>query len=230
MSKIFKIKTMLLAMTVAMVMAGNTLYAAGEPTSLDGDEVEYDMKTGVIKAKGHVLMKQGDLKVTGNKAEYNTKTKFGKANGNVIAVQRDTRVIADKATLNKKNVLVAEGNVHGSQADKNFAGPRADYFSDKEYVIMPKGGSISDADGTVTADKIEGWLKRDYFKGTGNAHLVSPANNLEAGGNTIDYYGKKEGKAVLTGNAWAVQDNNKLNSKRLVVYLEENGKAEAKAQ
>ena len=230
MSKIFKIKTILLAMTVAMTMASNTLYAAGEPTSLDGDEVEYDMKTGIIKAKGHVLMKQNDLNVTGNKAEYNTKTKFGVATGNVIAVQRDTRVLADKATINDKNVLVAEGNVHGSQADKNFAGPRAEYNSQTNYVIMPKGGSISDADGTVTADKLEGWLERDYFKGTGHAHLVSHANKLEAGGNTIDYYGKKEGKAVLTGNAWAVQDNNTLNSKRLVVYLEDNGKAEAKAQ
>lgn len=230
MRKFFKIKTMMLAMSVAaaMTMASSTLYAAGEPTTLDGDVVEYDMKTGIMNAKGHVLMTQGDLKVTGNKADYNTKTKFGTATGNVIAVQRDTRVLADKATINEKNLLVAEGNVHGSQADKNFAGPRAEYFSETDYVIMPKGGSISSADGTVTADKVEGWLKNDYYKGTGHAHLVSPSNNLEAGGNTIDYYGEKEGKAILTGNAWAVQDNNRVNSKRLVVYMDNSGKAAAK--
>ena len=69
------------------IIATGTIFAAGEPTSLDADSVEYDMATGVVTATGDVLMVQGDLKVTGQQAQYNSKTKEGSVEGNVIAVQ-----------------------------------------------------------------------------------------------------------------------------------------------
>ena len=68
------------------IIATGTIFAAGEPTSLDADSVEYDMATGVVTATGDVLMVQGDLKVTGQQAQYNSKTKEGSVEGNVIAV------------------------------------------------------------------------------------------------------------------------------------------------
>ena len=63
----------------------------------------------------------------------------------------------------------------------------------------------------------------EQIVGNGNIHLVSPKNNMEAGGDQVDYWGEENGKAVITGNAWAVQDNNTLKSKKLTVYLADDG-------
>ena len=68
----------------------------------------------------------------------------------------------------------------------------------------------------------------DRLLGRGNVHMISPPNNMEAGGDQLEYFGTESGKAILTGNAWAVQDNNTLKSKKLTVFLAEDGKAKVK--
>lgn len=228
-------KNAVLTALAATVLMGGTIYAAeqNEPSSLDGDEVTYDMKSGLMTATGNVLMTHGTAKVTGAKAEFNTKTKEGKVEGNVIAVQEDMRLTADSCVSDGQDHMLAEGNVHATKADKTYVGPRVDYFQSQDYILMEQGGTVSSTAGDVfTADKMEGWSKTNSAKGTGNAHLVSPANQLEAGGDVVDYYGKvagseEPGKAYLTGNAWAVQDNNTLKSNKLTIYLAESGEATA---
>lgn len=42
---------------------------------------------------------------------------------------------------------------------------------------------------------------------------------MEAGGDRMEYFGKDGGKAIITGNAWAVQENNTMRGNRLTVYL-----------
>ena len=71
---------------------------------------------------------------------------------------------------------------------------------------------------------MEGWLDDQYYYGTGNAHLLSPQRQLEAGGDRVDYYAAENGKAILTGNAWVYQDNNTIRGNRLTVYLAEKSK------
>jgi lipopolysaccharide export system protein LptA len=51
---------------------------------------------------------------------------------------------------------------------------------------------------------------------------------MEAGGDTMDYQGKAQGVVVVTGNAWATQDNNTLKSNRLTLYLAQDGQAKVK--
>jgi lipopolysaccharide export system protein LptA len=250
-----KIKHFLLLTAAAGLIAGaGTLEAAGNASELDGDTVAYDMQSGVITAEGNVLMKNGTTRIAGSKASYNTNTQDGTVEGNVIAIKDDMRMTAAKAviaagnrivasggvtadrgamhmtaaqvTSDGQNHFVAEGDVHGSQADKTFSGPRADYQQDTGYVLMDQGGIITSADGTFTADHMEGWLNENHFKGIGNAHIVSPPRDFEGGGDTADYYGNGEKPmAVLDGNAWAVQDNNTLHSGHLTVYLANNGAA-----
>ena len=71
-------KILLLTAAISLLSTGMLFAAEEAPTSLDGDTVEYDMETGIIKAQGDVLMIRGDAKVTGNEAEYNSKpNKFG---------------------------------------------------------------------------------------------------------------------------------------------------------
>lgn len=219
----------LTAALCALFSAGSTLYAAGnnaEPAELDGDTVEYDTKTGIIKASGDVLMKKGAAMVTGVRAQYNSKSQEGIVTGNVIAVKENMRMTCDTVRTDGQNHMLATGSVHGTQEDKTFSGEQVDYYPDTQYVVIATGGVITSKDGTFTADHMEGWMNENHFKGIGNAHLVSPPKNLEAGGNQVDYYGQDQGKAVITGNAWAIQDNNTLKSNTLTLYLDNNGDAQ----
>lgn len=195
--------------------------AADEPASLDADTVEYDMGTGAATATGNVLMKRGASKVTGAKATYNTKTMEGTVEGGVIAVHGATRMTCDFVRSDGNGHYFAQGSVYGTQEDKTFTGERVDYYPDQnDYVRIESGGKLTSADGTFTANRLEGWLKDEHYTGTGAAHLVSPPRDLEAGGDTLDYYGKENGKTILTGNAWAYQGNNTLHGNRLTLYLD----------
>lgn len=228
MKKKNKMKCAVLIAVLCAVLATGTLYAAGnEATELNGDSVEYSMKTGVITATGNVVMKKDNLIATGAYATYNTKTEQGLVTGGVTADKENLHMTADRVRTEGKNHMVATGNVYGTKEDKTFTGPEADYSTDTDYVLINAGGTITSKDGVFTADHMEGWLKDDNFKGTGNAHILSPSKNMEAGGDQAEYFGQENGKAILTGNAWAIQDNNTLKSSRLTIYLADDGSAKA---
>ena len=226
-------KTIIVTGLISM-MAMGTIYAAEEKaaSSLDGDEVTYDMKTGEMEAKGHVLLTHGDSRATGDVATFNTKTKASTIRGNVLAISGDMRLTADVCTSDGNEHMVAEGNVHATKADKTYSGPRVDYYQSDSYILMDQGGEITSTSGDVfRADRMEGWSDKNIAKGVGNAYVKSPSQDLEAGGDVVDYYGKvkgsdEPGKAILTGNAWAYQDNNTLKSEKLTIILSDEGEAQ----
>lgn len=212
---------------LATITAAGTLYAADEPINMDADTVEYDMETGLVTAKGDVLMVQGALKVSGQEAQYNSKTQEGMVEGNVIAVQseKNMRVTAHKVVSDVQQHMTATGDVYGTMEDKTFSGPIVEYFQPQDYVLIKQGGTITSKDGVFTADEMEGYLTEEHLIGRGNAHVVSQPNDMEAGGDVLNYYGLDQGKAVLTGNAWAVQYNNTLKSNQLTIVLAKDGQA-----
>jgi len=216
---------------VAMLAAGCLLLGAGvvfaanntstEKAELYGDKVEYNAKTGQMKADGHVKMIRGTATATGDRAEYNTKTQSGSVIGNVVADQEDTHLTCDVFTALSQTSFVAEGNVHATKADRLVDGPRVEYNSETGYGRLPAGGTLGAQGGTLTADFIEGWEKDQHVKARGNVHVIQPSRNFEGGGDEGEYFGLQDGKTILDGNAWAIQDNNTLHSKHLVVYLNE---------
>lgn len=214
------------AVSVSLCGVGAVAFAAttnSEPASLDADTVEYDMDTGIITAVDNVLMKRGITRVAGHYAQYNSKTQQGYVRGNVIAVREDMRMTCNELVSDGQEHMRATGNVHGTQQDKVFSGDQVDYFPQQnDYLLMEAGGIVSNADGTFTAARMEGWLKEDHYIGTGAAHLVSPTKNAEVGGDQMDY---TKGVVVATGNAWAVQENNTMRANKLTVRLDQNGKA-----
>ncbi len=213
-----------------MALNVGIIFAAAEniPAELDADTVEYDMKTGVVTATGDVLMKRGTARVAGAKAVYNVNTQEGMVEGNVIAVRDDMRITCAKVVSDGQEHMTAFGNVYGTQLDREFVGEKIDYYPNQnQYILIETGGRISNKDGVFTADRMEGWLNEEHYVGTGHAHLVSPPRDLEAGGDRFDYFAKERGKLVMTGNAWAVQNNNTVKSNRITMYLaEDNSKAQ----
>ena len=206
--------------------------AAAEETGSDAaellaDAVEYNAKTGEMTATGHVVMRQGGGVASAQNATYNTKTKQGKMTGGVVADRDGAHLTCDVFHVLSDTQFLAEGNVHGTKEDKSFTGPQAEDFTDQDYVRMTAGGTITTQDGTFTADYMEGWMNDEHCKGVGSAHVVSPPRQFEGGGDEAEYFGKESGKLVLTGNAWAIQENNTLRSQRLTVYLNETQEAPA---
>ena len=241
------IKKICVAGLAAMLISSAAIAAEKDnlPSEVNADAIEYDMNTGVVSAEGNVLLKHGTTKATGLHALFNVQTKEAHLIGNVIVVDEDMRLTCGALKSNGQGHMVADENVVATQTVapnekypdgdvRTFMGDHIDYFpDDRKHVLIPGGGiAKSEVEGTFTADKLEGWIDDERYIGTGNAHLISEARNLEAGGDQVDYDGKQDGKAVLSGNAWAYQDNNTIRGNRLTVYLADDGtlKAEPKVQ
>ena len=232
------------AAVAATMLVSSAAFAADNkdnlPSEVNADAIEYDMNTGVVSAEGNVLLKHGPTKATGLHALFNVNTKEAHLIGNVIVVREDMRVTCNALMSNGQGHMMADGNVVAVQNlaptekypngdTRTFTGEHIDYFpDDRKHIVIPTGGvATSEVEGTFTADQMEGWIDDERYVGRGNAHLVSHARNLEAGGDQVDYDGKQEGKAVVSGNAWAIQDNNTIRGNRLTVYLADDGNLKA---
>ena len=239
-----KIKKICAAATAAMLISSAALAAEqnDEPSEVNADAIEYDMNSGIVSAEGNVLLKHGVTKATGLHAMFNVNTKEAHLVGNVIVVREDMRITCNALASNGQGYMSADGNVVATQTvapdekypdgdTRTFTSEHIDYFpDDRKHVVIPTGGVASSAvEGTFTADQMEGWLDDEHYIGRGNAHLVSISRNMEAGGDEVDYSGKDAGKAVLSGNAWAYQDNNTIRGNRLTVYLADDGNLKADA-
>ena len=223
-----KMKTALLTAGLCVLLSG-TLYAAdNKPVELTADTVEYNSQSGVINATGNVVMVQEGTRMTGAHGVYNSKTQEGTVSGNVVADKDGMHMTAETVVTDGKNHMQATGNVVAVKEDKTLTGPLIDYYTDRNYAIVPSDAKLAMQDGSViTANSMEAYMTEDHLIGTGNVHIVSPPRNLEAFGDQLDYYGKEDGKAILTGNAVATQDNNTLKSNRLTIYLAD-GQAKVK--
>ncbi len=209
------------------------------PSEVNADNVSYDMNTGVINASGNVLLKYGSDRATGERASYNTNTQEAYLSGGVIVTREDLKITCENLYNDAYGHMQATGNVHGVQKiapsaqypngdTRTFTGEHVDYYpNDKKHIFIPTGGLITGNDGNFSADQMEAWLDDEYYTGTGNVHIVNPPRELEAGGDRVDYYAKNNGRAVLTGNAWAIQKNNTLRGNSLTVYLADERKTPA---
>ncbi len=226
-----KNKIMAAVLAAFLSFGTGTLNAAEEPSELNADTVEYDMRTGLITATGDVLLKHGSSRATGARGYYNVKTMEALLEGNVIAVKEDLRITCSRVMSNGKGHMFADGDVRAVKQDQTFQGDHVDFYpEDRNHVVIPAGARVTSKDGVATADHMEGWLDEEYYVGTGNVHMISPTKNMEAGGDRLDYYGKTEKKAVLTGKAWAYKDNDVLRGNRLTVYLADEEEPQVQAE
>ena len=120
----------LLASAVALAAPeGETQKAESQKgiSELNADTVEYNVKTGQMKAEGNVVIHYDGGVVTGASATYNTKTSTGMMTGGVVADKEDMHLDCDRIELLSKTKMTAIGNVHGWQKDKRVEAPIVEY-------------------------------------------------------------------------------------------------------
>lgn len=223
-------KYALLTVFTAITLSVGSLFAeatpqpaAKTPVEITADAIEYDAPSGLMVATGGVRITQGQTVMTGAEAKYNVKSQEGQLSGGVHAVNQDATLTAAQVKVYNNTHLIAMGDAILIKGDKRLTGSQMEYFTDKQYVLIPTNGKIEMPDGTMTADKIEAFINENSVVGTGSVHIVSPARKLDATANMATYYGEPRGqsKVILTGNARAVQDGNVLTGERLTLRLDE---------
>lgn len=205
------------------ILISGTLYAAeAEPTlELTADEIEYNSASGVAKAIGNVVIVRDGATATADEGSYNTKNNEGRLTGGVTVVKETMNMTAREVNSFTNTKIVASGDVRMEKDGSVLTGESVEYDTVAEYVLMPTGGVAVTQEGTLTADKIEGYLKENKIIATGNVHIVSEPRNLVAAADQATYYSAEQGKLILTGNAVATQDGNTIKGKTLTLYMDE---------
>lgn len=214
---------------LAIVLAGLLSVSAAvrttaqdTPVDMSADTIEYDSAQGLMIAQGGVKMVRDHAVLTGSSAQYNMKTKEVLITGGVIVVKDNARLTAAEVHSYDDNHIVAIGNVVVTKGADQLTGPRVEYFSDKDYAFVPANGKLLTVDGWMTADTIESFFKENRMVGDGHVHIVSDTRKVDAVSDHAVYYGSQGangGKAVLTGNARAIQNGNILRGNVLTIYM-----------
>ncbi|MPL68919.1 LPS-assembly protein LptD [bioreactor metagenome] len=219
-----QISAALIAVFITFGAAASLQAEQNKPVELAAQTIEYNSATGLMTAQGGVRMIQDDAVLTGTSAEYNTKTREAYVAGGVKVVKGDATLTSAEVRSYDNNHLIATGGAVLVKGDNTLTGPKIDYYSDRQYAVVPGGARLTMPDGFMTANQIEAFIDQDKAVGTGNVHIVSDVRKLDAVADNATYYGTKEGgqgKAILTGNARAVQDGNILTGETLTIRMDD---------
>ena len=127
-----KMKALFLTcLMTGLLSMGAVAFAA---SSVSGDKVEYDFKSGQAVAEGNVEIRHDKGRATARKAEYNTKTGEGSLEGSVVADQEDAHLTSASLIIkNKGDYLSAIGNAVLKKADKTLRAEQVNYDSAAKY-------------------------------------------------------------------------------------------------
>jgi lipopolysaccharide export system protein LptA len=194
-----------------------TAGAAEAPTTVRGDVIEYNTKTGVTTATGSVLITQQDGEARAGAAEYNTKTGTGRLTGGVTATKGATSINCDTLVLHDENHVSAIGGASLTTEGRNLRSERVEYYKDREFLETDGSwAQLSMEDGSkLTAGYIGYDVRRGFANAERNVRIVSEARNLTATADKATYSTQQDGVIELVGNATATQDGNTLTGNRL---------------
>ncbi len=206
--------------------------AQQQPVAIKADVIEYDSSTGISTANGNVVITQEDGEARGASAQYNVKTDQGWLAGGVTAQKGTTTLSADKLWILSRNHVAAEGSAHVNKAGDSLSAYRLDYWADREFVETSGGwAKLVQSDGSVlTAVYMNYDMKKGVAVAERNVEISSPPRKLTAAGDKAVYTSgtkEKPGDIVLTGNAWAIQDGNRIAGNVLTIKSD-SSQSEAK--
>lgn len=222
-------KRRILTLAIVALLGTNIMVSAAlaedkKPVEVSADSLEYNSSTGVITAQGKVVIKQDNATITGVTAQYNMKNKEAHIFGDVKLVKEDIKLVADEVQSFDNNHIVASGeSLLLTKGTDSLKALKLDYYTDKEYACTSGGfAELVMNQGRMSADKIEAFFAENKALGTGNVHIISDANNLDAISDYAEYYSAQNGetgRVILSGNARANQDGNILTGNKLTLYM-----------
>ena len=202
---------------VLTVCSFTAVQAAGEPTSIKANVIEYNTKTGVTTASGNVVITQEDGQAQASAAEYNTKTKAGRLTGGVVATKGDARITSATLVMHDDNHMTAIGSATIKKQDKTLRAEQVEYYQDREF--METAGSwgelVMDDGSTLTAGYINYDLRQGLAIAKDNVKIVSEARSLTAAADTVTYDTARDGVIELVGNATDTQNGNTISGNNL---------------
>lgn len=124
-------KIAVLGLLAGLLSVTSACWAA---SSISGDQVQYDFKSGQAAAVGNVKIRHDDGTASAEEADYNTKTGEGKLTGSVVADQKDAHLTSSELIIkNKGKFLSAIGNAVLRKEDKTLRAAQVDYDSDAQF-------------------------------------------------------------------------------------------------
>lgn len=221
MSKKIRLFTVMVILA-SLLCTAQSFAQSGKPVTLKADTIVYDSTTGISTAEGNVVIIQEDGQATASRAEYNINTQVGWLEGGVVATKGDATLTASTVWIRDRNHLTAEGSANFSKAGDSISSPRIDYFSDSQIAKTSGGWArLTQQDGSVlTANYIEYDMKNGSAVAQQNVEISSPARNLTGAADKATYTegsSGQPGEIVLTGNAWIIQDGNKIVGNSLII-------------
>ena len=214
-----KLKSFALAGLVAGLLSMSSLCLAA--SSVKGDKVDYDFRTGQAVAVGNVKLRSDDGTASAEEAEYNTKTGEGKLTGSVVADKKDAHVTAAEVLIKKQGkFLSAIGNAVLQKDDKTLRAAQVNYDSDAQFAeTIGDWAQLTMTDGSsLDAAKMNYNMQSGVAHADGNVRLISPPRKLTARADRAVYNAKVEdGTIQLFGHATATQDQDTVSGDTLTI-------------
>lgn len=217
-----KYKTLALALALSTI--GVVGWATNSQFSITADTMEYDGNTKIANVTGNVIIVNGNDTVTGNSGWYNFNTKVAQLDGGVNITGPDLQGSASSLEFAENEQINAHGSVYLQKGTEILQGSSVQYNLNTGHGVVSYG-SVATKGTSLSANKIEASLREIHIVGQGNVHLKSEQDDLTASGDHIDYRqtpNQKDGIAIITGNAHAVQKGNSLSGPEIIVNVQDN--------
>ena len=218
--------TMLMSLLVATAVAA-------APVEMSANEIEYNSTTEQIHATGKVVLKREAGTAKADSAQYNVKNQTGRLQGNVSLQQEQSTLVCDALDILSQNHFVATGSLaRVSKGGDSLSAPQISYYDDRQFAETNGGNALLNKDdgSTLTANYISYDMRKGEAVALENVQINAPARDLEGAGDKAVYLEDKtqanNSSITLSGNAWAIQNGNKIVGNRLVF---KTGKSQGEA-
>jgi len=220
------VKTFYAAAAAVLISLAGTGMAAADDIS--ADVLTYNGQTQVATARGNVVIHANEgATMIGASGEYHFKDGSAYLTGGVHYARGASTMSADTVHVLGDKTIRGVGSVdlYDGEAQRTVRGEQVTYNPDTGFSRVEGSAYVSTPDGSLTAPLIEGNAREIRFTATGGVQFESDVHQLSGSGDQAVYTKSpdaEDGKVVLTGNAYAVQNGNAFRGPELIFELADN--------
>lgn len=152
---------------------------------ITADTFELDADKQEVKAIGHVIATQEDMKLYGDKAIFDKNKEKIHITGNVKMTKEKLTLLTDEVmAYSLKRQVIAKRNVRFDY-DKSILGTagQAVFFLDKNLIVLDKNPKVTQNNNHLSGDQITIDLTEEKIKTKGKAKIIISNELLQSGVN-----------------------------------------------